>query len=63
MTAAEVNEALAASVPVRAGEQCQPITDAQLEEMRELWRSLATRWKQLAQGDTLEVLFPARAAA
>jgi len=63
MTAAEVNEALIASVPVRTSEHFQPITAAQLEEIRELWRNLATRWRQLAQGGTLEILFPARAAA
>jgi hypothetical protein len=62
MTAAEVNEALAASLPLSTEESFQTITDVQLQAMRELWRDLAARWRESAPGGTLEVPFSARAA-
>ena len=63
MTSAEVNEAVAASLPLRSGESFPAITNAQLEAIRAQWQDLAARWRQLAQGGTLEIPFPARAAA
>jgi hypothetical protein len=60
MSADEVNIAVAASLPL---EVLQPITDAQLEATRALWRELATRWHGLPPGATLEITFPAHAAA
>jgi len=60
LSAAEVNEAVAASLP---HESFQPITDAQLDAARALWLDLAARWRGLPQGATLEIPFPARAAA
>ena len=62
MTAAEVNEAVEASLSLKLGEPFQASTDAQLKAIRVLWRDLAAGWTQLAQGGTLEIPFPARAA-
>lgn len=59
MTAAEVDEALAASLP-GATSEFEAITDAQLEAIRALWWNLAVRWRQLTEGGTLEIAFPAR---
>ena len=62
MSASEVNAAMAASLP-DTGPEFQVVTDRQLAAIRILWRELAARWGAVAQGATLEIHFPARAAA
>jgi hypothetical protein len=61
MTAAEVNEAVAAGLPPEGRPSFRPISAAQLESIRSLRQDLATRWALLAPGDTLEIEFPVRA--
>ena len=60
MSAAEVNDSVAASLP---RESFEPVTDAQLEATRALWRELAAQWGGLPPGATLEIPFPVGAAA
>ena len=61
MTADEVNEAVAMSFP--DADRDLQVTDRQLDAIRVLWRDLAARWGAVEQGATLELVFPARAAA
>ena len=63
LTAAEVNEAVAASLSASDRQRFPPITDAQLATVRALRRALEARWHALPPGETLEIEFPARAAA
>ena len=63
LTAAEVNEAVCASIAPRDRPHFQPITDTQLATVRALRSVLEGRWQALQPGATLEIKFPAQAAA
>jgi hypothetical protein len=58
LTAAEVNEAVVASLQGSDRPRFKPITEAQLTSVRALRRALESRWWDLAPGTTLEVAFP-----
>jgi hypothetical protein len=61
LTAAELNEAVIASLS--PADRVQPLTESQLAAIRALRDSLEARWQRLRAGGTLEIEFPARAAA
>ena len=63
MTAAEVNDAVVASLTPSDRPRFEPITDAQLATVRAFRHELAARWHGLPPGATLEIEFPVRAAA
>ena len=63
LTAAEVNEAVVASLSAEDRVRFQPITESQLEAVRALRAALERRWHELALGATLELEFPVSAAA
>src|SRR5574341_775530 len=59
LTAAEVNQAVIASVSPADRARFKPLTAAQLASVRALRYTLESRWWDLAPGATLEVAFPA----
>ena len=63
MTAAEVNEAVVASLEPGDRPRFKPINEAQLARVRALRQALESRWWGLAPGATLAVAFPAQVAA
>ena len=58
MTAAEVNEAVGASLASDDRLRLQQLTEAQLATVRTLRRALEARWHALPPGATLEIEFP-----
>lgn len=58
LTAAEVNEAVVASLAPADRARFRPLTEAQLASVRALRHTLESRWWDLAPGTTLEVAFP-----
>jgi hypothetical protein len=63
LTGAELTEAVSASLAPDERTRFQPVTDAHLAKIRGLRESLEARWHVLPAGETLEIEFPARAAA
>lgn len=59
LTAAEVNEAVVASLSPADRARFEPLTEAQLASVRALRQALESRWSALAPGTTLEIEFPA----
>jgi len=59
LTVAEFNETVCASLPPVPRDTFTPLTDTQVAQVRELQRTLETRWHALPAGATLAIEFPA----
>jgi hypothetical protein len=63
LTADELNEGVSASILPVSNTRFEPMSDAQLAQVRHLRDMLQIRWDALPSGATLEVSFPALSAA